>query len=492
MPLSAAPDCRALDQDSPLQVAFAAASPRVSPAGTPAASLLVHGVVLLLWVGLTARAMGATGLGAWAAGVFYVVYDSVLICLVVLWNLGTRRRPPTALTARPTLTVLVAAHNEADSLPRTLRALLAQSDPAEAIVIADDGSSDATPRALAAFGLTPPGEGRMAESGDVPGLAWLRLPRGGKARALNAALPRISTDLVVTVDADTLLDVGALAALRDAFTADARLVAATGVLTPLCPPTAGGRFFQLFQTYEYVRNFLSRRAFARVDGLLLISGAFAGFRRSAVMAVGGFDPACMVEDYELIHRLRRHSARHRLGWTTDVLGEARATTEAPAAVAAFLRQRRRWFSGFLQTQLWYRDMVANPRYGAVGLLMLPIKAVDTLQPIFGLTALALFAAHMACGHVALLPSVAGIVAAKLALDVAFTLWGVALYRRWAGAHRVSLRAALVAVLLEPFLFQALRHLGAAAGWWAFMRGQKAWGVQTRHGEGAPEPAVALP
>ena len=47
------------------------------------------------------------------------------------------------------------------------------------------------------------------------------------------------------------------------------------------------------------------------------------------------------------------------------------------------------FAGFLQTQYWNRDMTGNRRYGALGLLMMPVKAIDTVQPIYGLTAFAL-------------------------------------------------------------------------------------------------------
>ena len=223
-------------------------------------------------------------------------------------------------------------------------------------------------------------------------MRWLRLPHGGKATALNAALTRIETDVVVTVDADTRLRPGAIAAVRRAFAADPTLAAATGILLPVCARTPMGRLLEWFQTYEYVRNFLSRYAWMSMDGLLLISGAFGGFRRSAVIEVGGFDPDCLVEDYELIHRLRRHGALAGLGWTTRVLGDAQAWTEAPSTIAAFVAQRRRWFGGFLQTQYWYREMVGARRYGALGLAMLPVKAIDAVQPLYGLTALAILIA----------------------------------------------------------------------------------------------------
>ena len=278
---------------------------------------------------------------------------------------------------------------------------------------------------------------------------------------MNRALLVLDEEIVVTVDADTLLDVEAIGAMRQAFATIPTLVAATGVLLPVCPATVSGRLFEWFQTYEYVRNFLSRYAWSRENGLLLISGAFAGFRRRAVVEVGGFDAACLVEDYELIHRLRRHGTLTGQGWTTTVLGEAQARTEAPATVGAFLRQRRRWFGGFLQTQTWYRDMIGNPRFGRLGTAMLPVKAADTLQPIFGLSAVALLLFDLATGRNGVALAVSGVIAAKIALDLTFHLWSVVLYRRWLGGRaRTSLAAALAASLVEPFCFQILRHLGA--------------------------------
>jgi cellulose synthase/poly-beta-1,6-N-acetylglucosamine synthase-like glycosyltransferase len=314
----------------------------------------------------------------------------------------------------------------------------------------------------------------------VPGLRWLRLAHGGKARALNAALGLVDTEIVMTVDADTLLDQQAVAAMRAAFANQPSLVAATGVLFPVCGDSLSGRVLQWFQRYEYMRNFLSRYAWAQQDGLLLISGAFAAYRHRALLLVGGFDVDCLVEDYELTHRLLYYAAAHGLTWRTDVVGGARAQTEAPATVGAFLRQRRRWFGGFLQTQVWYREMVGNPRYGRLGTRMLPVKAFDTMQPLYGLTGVALLLIYLSQGRFAVVTPVAGVVGAKIALDLAFYLWSLLLYRRWAGpAARVSVASATLAALIEPFTFQILRHSGAALGWLSFLTGQRQWESQAR-------------
>jgi cellulose synthase/poly-beta-1,6-N-acetylglucosamine synthase-like glycosyltransferase len=465
--------------------AFAKASPRVSPPPTTVASFLIHGGVLVLWLVLFARAFGGHGLAAWSTGVAYVGYDTALLAFVAWQTLPLLRAPPApaCISPRPTLGVIVAAHNEAGILPRTLAALFAQTDRPDAILIADDGSHDATAELMAGFGCAAPLVGSMSEmSSREPGLRWLRLPHQGKARALNDAIPRLETDIVLTVDADTLLQPDAIATMRQAFAADPALVAATGVLVPKCGPGASGRFFEWFQTYEYIRNFLSRYAWARLDSLLLISGAFAGFRRTALLEVGGFDPDCLVEDYELIHRLLRHSALAGLGWRSAVLGRACAGTDAPGSAGAFLRQRRRWFGGFLQTQFWYRDMVGNRRYGWLGVAMLPVKAVDTLQPIYGLTAFFLLVYFLATGQFAVVLPAAGVMVGKIGIDLSFHLWSVVLYRRWTGDRRSnSLGHAFAAALAEPLSFQLFRHLGAALGWFVFLTGRRNWGTKSRFG-----------
>ena len=462
-----------------------AVSPRYVPPRTPLRAVLIHGGVLLLWVVLFARVFGAGNVFTWSVGLAYVGYDTVLLLFVFVQTLPLLRRAAVPDPGvRPSLGVIVAAHNEAVVLPVTIAALMAQTQPAEAVVIADDGSDDGTAALLMrGYGLEQPELGEMSgPSKRYPSLRWLRLPHGGKARALNVAMAGVGTELVMTVDSDTILEPDAVAAMRLAFARDPALVAATGVLFPICGRDVSGRLFQWFQTYEYMRNFLSRYAWARQGGLLLISGAFAAYRRQAVLDVGGFDPDCLVEDYELTHRLRDYAVAHGLVWHTDVIGGARARTDAPATLGAFLRQRRRWFGGFLQTQLWYRHMVGNVRYGHLGTRMLPVKAFDTMQPLYGLTSVVLLLGALVARQPAVVVPVAGVIAAKIGLDLAFYLWSLLLYRRWLGdMARANLVWAILAALIEPFTFQVLRHTGAALGWVSFLTGQRRWGFQVRTG-----------
>ncbi|MEM5384485.1 glycosyltransferase [Paraburkholderia phymatum] len=472
-----------------LRDALEAVSPRINPRKASWQSVVIHGSVTVLWLLLFARAFFLHGALAWSTGIAYVVYDTLLLAFVTVKTLPLIRRSLPAHRCAdaahlPTMGVIVAAHNEAAVLPVTLAALLRQTHGLSQIVIADDGSTDGTRDLLTGrFHLTEPAPGELsAPSSRYPNLYWLRVPHGGKALALNAAIDVMTTDTVMTVDADTLLADDAALAMRAAFAQAPKLAAATGILVPVCNRTASGRVFQWFQTYEYMRNFIARFAWMRADSLLLVSGAFASFRRDALVAVGGFDAQCLVEDYELIHRLRRYSVDRGLGWDVRVVGDAHAQTEAPATLGVFLRQRRRWFAGFLQTQYWNRDMTGDARYGTLGRLMLPIKAFDTMQPVYGLTAFALLLGFIAGGHGLIVVSIFSVIGLKTAIDLAFYVWCIHLYRRWTGQTRgSSLPMAVAAAIAEPFTFQLLRHTGAVLGWLHFLRGGRSWGKQHRSG-----------
>lgn len=474
-------------QHQELAAVFANYSPRLRSRPIRLRSRMMSWLGVLLFAVLIDQSGTRTGVGAWAVGLAYVAYDTLLLAFTARNILELRRPLKVASqdqTAQPALTlgVIIAAYNEADVLKATIDSLLYQENAPDSILLADDGSDDAISEVLLShYGLIRPELGHQsAPAPNHPSLRWLRLPRGGKARALNTAMLQLDTELVVTVDADTLLSPGALSAMRHAFTREPNLVAATGVLEPVCGRSLGSRVFQWFQQYEYARNFLSRYAWMGQDSLLLVSGAFAAYRRQAVLDVGGFDPHSLVEDYELTHRLYRRSHDHGLGWTVRVIGEAVARTDAPANSLAFIRQRRRWFGGFLQTQFLNQDMVLNPAYGRLGMRMLVVKALDTLQPVYGLSAFMILVWLMASGRFNWVAPILTVMLVKVALDLSFHLWSLRLYARWVGRrHPMDWKAALLASFLEPFTFQLLRHVGACWGWIAFLSRSGRWDRQIR-------------
>ncbi|HYV49322.1 MAG TPA: glycosyltransferase [Myxococcaceae bacterium] len=427
-----------------------------------------------LFTAAVASAWVSGGAVAWLAGFIYIVYDSCILVLIARSGRAgiSRAEPPTG--PLPSVAVLIAARNERDALPACLAALRAQSVQPDEVMVVDDGSTDGSVAALdAQWSLTFAGD--LGTSAAWPRLRVLRKPHSGKARSLNEGLGLVESAVLITLDADTLLEPSAVAAVAGAFARDPLLAAAGGVLSPRCASTAWGRFLEFHQTFEYLRGFVGRLAWARRDVLLLVSGAFSAFRLDVLTELGGFDPESLVEDYDLIHRLHRRALESGRRLRVGVLGDARARTDAPGSPAAFLAQRTRWFAGFLQTLARNRDMVGSPRYAPVGTVMLPVKAMDTLQPLYGLYGFATLAFWAATRH-PIAQLIVQVLVAKFAFDLAFHFYILALYRRWVGAP-LGARfwiGSLAATLTEPFVFQNLRHLGAALGWVAFLRRRIRW------------------
>lgn len=142
-------------------------------------------------------------------------YAGYPIALAVLsrW----RRLPVQAAPIAPHVSVLIAAHNEAHNLPRKLTNLAHLSYPSHLleVVIASDGSTDATNQLLAAAGS---------------GIRPVYIPvAGGKAAALNHAVEASQGDVLVFMDMRQTVDSDALQKLVACF-ADSAVGAVSGEL----------------------------------------------------------------------------------------------------------------------------------------------------------------------------------------------------------------------------------------------------------------------
>ena len=453
----------------------------ISPAPNPYFGWCLFAAVGLLLSLSVYSANAFNGILAWTVGLLYVSYDTWLLGYVA-WKTRhlTLAKPQVAAAVNGaqrsvTIGVLVPAHNEGTVIIATVQHLLQQEDIPEQIIVINDGSTDDTSAQLqAAFSIPVDGNG-MFRSRLHHSLSLLEKGNSGKADSLNHALPHLQCDVIITVDADTLLAPGAIAEIRRAFTHELQLTAACGVLRPRTRGGLVARCFGWFQHFEYLRAFLSRAAWMQSNALLLVSGAFAAYRKSALVAIGGYDKHSLVEDYELIHRLHKYACERRLDWTVRVLPAAMADTDAPASLRAFLQQRKRWFTGFLRTQYQYRSLIGSSTYQQVGRLMLPIKTVDTLQPLFGLLAFFLLVQFLFT-DMAVAVHVLLVILAKLVVDFAYHLWAVHRYHRWLGlsvAPQLWWRA-MLCCLTEPFFFQLVRHLGALLGWSSLLTGRAKW------------------
>jgi len=440
-------------------------------------------VVLMSLSWLIPAGILAAGLLSWldlflALSLLVVLYDTLQAAgILLLARSGLQRLRSSAgavaAAAAPTIAVVIPAWNEAASLGATLESVLAQSPQPSEVIVCDDGSSDDTLVRLAeGYGLG--GQGRLRRSSSHPSLQLLTKEHGGKGDSINQGVAISTAEVVLILDADTELLPGALAALEHRFALEPGLDAVSGTLLPRCPANLQGRLFAGFQRYEYARNHLWRLAWSQWDATLIISGACSAFRRQTLLDIGGFDPSSWVEDYEIIYRLQRH--RRDRGEPCRVRVEPALTvrTEAPGRMGVFLRQRRRWAGGFLETLIRYRPMVGNRRYGVLGLLYLShntYTVASFLYPLaWFLAGLALLARPPASGLgglglLALISALVGLLLTGLSLEV---------YRRAFGRSEVSVPGALIELSLRPFFYIPLNLISHLWGYASSLSRRRSW------------------
>ncbi|MGE3865686.1 MAG: bifunctional polysaccharide deacetylase/glycosyltransferase family 2 protein [Hyphomonadaceae bacterium] len=301
-------------------------------------------------------AHNAESVAAWLflAGLFLGIVRFVIIAGLALaqWRMAARRRPLRG--ARPSLAVIVPAFNEERVVVETVRSILNSERDLIApdgfdVLIVDDGSQDATAAvARAAFA------GRR----DVRVIAKAN---GGKASAINLGLAATEAEVIVVIDADTVLDRAALGLLARHFE-NARVGAVAG------DAKVGNRVNTLtrFQALEYVTSQnLDRRAFETLNAMTVIPGAIGAWRRDALLAIGGFSSQTLAEDADATIHLQR------AGWRVLYEPDAVAWTEAPETIGAFMKQRFRWMYGTLQAAFKHRDAAVRPGSRRIGWTILP-------------------------------------------------------------------------------------------------------------------------
>ncbi len=440
---------------------------------------------------------------------------------VFLVDFLPRRFQEPRLDTWPPVSVLVPAYNEARVILHTVQALLSLPYPRLQVVVVDDGSTDDTLQVLhRAFPLEPvappgpaplptePVQGIWRHRQD-PRLWVVAKANGGKADALNAGLNLATGDIVVTVDADTLLPPRSLPRLVAPFVQE-RVAAVGGLLTvandarwqgtrPLEAPLPK-KPVVLFQLIEYLVSYtVGRTALSRWNALLILSGAFSAFDRRLLLQVGGFlslqahGRRTVCEDMEVVVRLQRYLREHRIPRAIRFLLYPVAWTEVPARWRDVLRQRNRWHRGLGESLWLHRDLLFEPRYGTLGLFATPYYLLfEFLAPLMKVLALAVVVLLLVRGLVhtpfaltllVLALTLQGFTTALLTTLVEHRYQQVSPDNLEALRYRSLgdwLRLVAFSFLLEP-VFGTFRLVGQIWGLWDFLRGQSSWYKYAREG-----------
>lgn len=293
-----------------------------------------------------------------------IVYGG-LNSFLALGRFRRRRRVawPDATEMSLPVTVLLAAYNEEPVIERTIRTVLRSRFPITEVLVVNDGSTDGTGDVVATLAALD------------PRVRLVTQPNGGKSHALNNGLTMARGEIIVTLDADTIVTEDTVGNLVRHFAndPDGKLGGVAGVVRV---GNRGTNLLTRWQALEYLTQIgLDRSAQDAIEGISIIPGACAAWRKSAIISAGGYATDNLAEDCDLALTL------HELGWRVAQDDDAYAFTEAPESVDDLLKQRVRWTYGTMQAMWKHRGLLFSPKHPGLGWYVLPNYLLSLLIPL---------------------------------------------------------------------------------------------------------------
>ncbi|MCI0465516.1 MAG: glycosyltransferase, partial [Beijerinckiaceae bacterium] len=277
----------------------------------------------------------------------------------------------------PNYSVIVALHREARVVRQLIAGLEALDYPRGKldIKLVIEHDDRATCRAIEALRLPANYETVVAPAG------WPRT----KPRALNIALPLLRGELAVVFDAEDIPAPGQLREAAERFLRAPRKLAC--LQARLAIDNTGDSWLTKLFAIEYAMLFdVLNPGYAALGLPLPLGGSSNHFRVEVLRDVCGWDAWNVTEDADLGLRLAR------LGYGAGTIPSS-TQEEAPARLGTWMKQRRRWSKGWMQTMITLtrdpRRLIVELGAGnsiAAGLMMTSLVIAPPLWPFFALLA----------------------------------------------------------------------------------------------------------
>lgn len=410
----------------------------------------------------------------------------------------------------PSISILAPAYNEGANIIENVRSLLSINYTNLEVIIINDGSKDdSLSKLIEVYDLYKADffvNGQI-ETKEVRGVYRSRKvvyrklivvdkQNGGKADALNVGINVSSNDYIVCIDVDCILEQDAILKLAKPFLENTkkRVIATGGVIRianscivengRLLKVKLPSQFLPRVQTLEYIRAFLlGRMAWSRLNGLLLISGAFGAFDKEIVVKCGGYNHKTVGEDMELVVRMRRYMEEKGIPHKVSFIPDPLCWTEAPSTFKILGRQRNRWTRGTIETLQMHKVMFFNPKYGLLGMISYPYWFFfEFLAPIvefFGFIAFIVFASFGLIQWSFFLGLLLFIFSFGFLYSVFAILTEVLTYNQYKTNRNLLLL--ILTAFLEPLIFHPFVVWSAIKGNIDLLRKKNSWGEMTRKG-----------
>lgn len=280
-------------------------------------------------------------------GIFIFYYPLIMSMFWIIGGMifylrrevGLDYRKPPELKSYPLVSIFIPSRNEEEDIADTIKSVYDTGYPALEVIVINDASTDGTLQKLQEL------------SKIYDGLRILNLQENlGKANGLNLAYAMSNGEIILTIDADCLLDKHAIQWMVYHFVNYPRVGAVTG------NPRVRNRTSLLakIQTAEYSSVVgLIKRTQCIIGKVMTVSGVVVAWRRSALVSSGLWSNEMITDDIAMTWKVERKF------WNVRYEANALCWMLVPETMSGLWTQRKRWAQGGVEVVRKHWDVLLS-------------------------------------------------------------------------------------------------------------------------------------
>lgn len=285
----------------------------------------------------------------WAAWIIIPVVMEIIPTIgnfFILLFKKIRNKQSPEMTFFPDVTVIIPVYNSSDTLRACIKSVYDSDYPKDKILVllANNETKDNSFEIFA----------RCQSEFPELKISWNNAHQG-KSKALNLAIFNSQGKYIIHIDSDGVLEKNAIKNMVNFFEnhTDVHCVTGTVLTNPQLIDETDNFFMRVFRKMEfgeYCQAFLSGRNFqSELNSMFTVSGAFSGFRRSAIMKTQLYNFDTLCEDTHVTFQIR-----DRMGKKVALCSDAVFFVDPIESVNKLYIQRQRWQIGELEVLHMFR------------------------------------------------------------------------------------------------------------------------------------------
>lgn len=289
---------------------------------------------------------------AWMVIPFLMEILPSIEAIIVLFKRKRHKRVDGTPALNPEITLIIPVYNSEESLEACIRSVYESDYPNDRIrvFLVNNKTKD---NSFAVFS-------RCQEKYPELIMQWLNAEQG-KSRALNLALYNSDGKYIIHIDSDGVLEKSALRYMVERFEADTTVNCMTGAI---CTnpgmiekyPRGFARFLRKLEFVEYAQAFLAgRNCASERDSIYTLSGAFSGFRKSAILKSRLYSTDTICEDTQITFQLK-YIQKEKV----RICEKAIFFVDPIENMNKLYTQRQRWQRGSIEVSKMFMHMGLNP------------------------------------------------------------------------------------------------------------------------------------